>query len=221
MGDTTAHTPPGFVWFDFGGVLSPPIEDLFEAYHGKSGIPTEDLKCAMAAVARELGVPTLAPVELGMLTEPAWGRRLRIHLTEHHPETTLERARLENFGEQWFAQTQPNQPMISLVRELADRGIPVGVLSNNVTEWKPYWRPLIEEIEDYVVAVLDSSEIGARKPDPEIFQLAEKTSATPPASSVLVDDLPENCSAARARGWRSVHFRANTQARKELLELLS
>lgn len=31
-------TAIAMIWFDFGGVLSPPIDKLFEIYHKKSGI---------------------------------------------------------------------------------------------------------------------------------------------------------------------------------------
>lgn len=52
--DIAPHTPESkysAVFLDFGGVLSPPIEDLFAEYERKTGIAPSDLKAAMAGVA--------------------------------------------------------------------------------------------------------------------------------------------------------------------------
>lgn len=207
-----------FVWFDFGGVLSPPIPDLFQLYHEKTGISPARLQAAMRAVANELGMPMLAPVELGALTEREWGARLRKHLAETYPDLELRRARLEEFGEQWFHGVSPNPVMVNTLRHFRENGFGVGILTNNVVEWEPYWTRITADVGD-VAAVIDSCKVGARKPQPEIFRVAEKVAELPSGVSVLVDDVAENCAAANAFGWRSVHFRDNGQACRDLYSL--
>lgn len=209
-----------FIWFDFGGVLSPPIEDLFTTYERRTGLTADALKCAMHAVAQPMGLPTLAPIELGVLSEPEWGSLMRRHLEDHHPDQNLSIARLEAFGEQWFSGIVANAHAVTLLHQVHALGYGVGVLSNNVLEWGPYWRPIITPVEDVVSAIIDSAEVGARKPDEEIFRVAETAVGATADQCVLIDDLAENCAAARRYGWQALQFVDNTGLRTQLEELV-
>ncbi|OII67320.1 MULTISPECIES: HAD family phosphatase [unclassified Streptomyces] len=210
--------PLPMIWFDFGGVLSPPLDDLYDAYHRKTGIPPAYLQAAMKEVASEMGVPTLAPIETAALTEAEWGSRLRRVLTARHPGLDLGRARLETFGEQWFDGVTANPVMVCALRYARDNGFRVGILSNNVVEWEPYWTAIVAPAGE-VDCLIDSCRAGVRKPDPAIFDLAAKTAGAAPEDCVLVDDLAENCAAARGQGWRTVHFRDNHQTLHDLRQL--
>src|SRR5690606_22565217 len=95
----------------------------------------------------------------------------------------------------------------------------VGVLSNNVVEWEPYWRPMVD-LDHVLSALVDSCKVGLRKPDPQIFALAAEQAGAAPGRSVLIDDLAENCAAARAAGWTAVQFRDAEQAVAEVREVL-
>ena len=134
------------IWFDFGGVLSPPLDELYTAFHEKTGIAPEQLQGAMKEVADELGMPTLAPVELAVLSEREWGRRIERVLRDRHPGLDLSRARLETFGEQWFEGVEADPIMVCAARYARELGFPVGVLSNNVVEWEPHWKRIIEPV---------------------------------------------------------------------------
>lgn len=204
------------VFFDFGGVLSPPLPALFDLYEIKTGVPVAALQAAMAAVGRDLGAHPLAHIELAQLTEAEWGSRLRGHLTAAGHDAS--RARLEAFGEQWFADVEPNPSMAAAVRAMRGHGVAVGVLSNNVVEWEPFWHRIIEPLGPFEV-VVDSCRVGARKPDVEIFRIAEDAIGVPASDCILVDDLAENCAAARACGWAAVHYRADRQVHRELAAL--
>lgn len=205
MTTTLAHsaTPDGergidyAVFFDFGGVLSPPLPTLFDLYAQKTGIPAAAMRAAMAAVGRDLNAHPLAHIELALLTEADWGVRLRAHLEAAGHDT--HQAQLETFGEQWFAGVSANPSMAAAVRSVRAQGMAVGVLSNNVIEWEPYWHSIIEPLGPFD-AVVDSCRVGARKPDPEIFRFAEDAIGAGPSHCILIDDLEENCAAARDRG---------------------
>ncbi|MEV7596738.1 HAD family phosphatase [Kitasatospora sp. NPDC089797] len=203
------------IWFDFGGVLSPPMDDLFDSYHARTGITPRQLKSALGTVAGELGVEPLAPIELAMLTEAEWGEAMVRVLRDANPGIDLSRARFERFGEQWFEGVGVNPVIAATVRHAKEQGFRVGILSNNVVEWEPYWKAIVAPAGE-VDCVVDSCKVGFRKPDPEIFRLAEQQAGVTPEECVLVDDLPENCVAARRCGWRAVHFRNSTQAVREL-----
>jgi putative hydrolase of the HAD superfamily len=204
-----------FVWFDFGGVLSPPLQVLFDTFETRTGISRAQLWAAMTAADAELGLPTLAGVELAVRTEAEWGARLRHHLTEADPGIDLSRARLEEFGAQWFDGIRPNRIMVNTLRHLRENGTGAGILTNNVVEWGPHWKRVIADVGE-VDALVDSCEVGARKPQPEIFTIAEKMSMRSGEHFLLIDDVEENCAAARNAGWSAICFHDNIQVCREL-----
>lgn len=206
------------IWFDFGGVLSPPLENLYRSYEERTGIAPRRLKAAVAAVAADLGVEPLAPIELALVTEAEWGRAVVRALEAADPGIDLSRAGFDHFGKQWFEGVEANPVMVATARHAKENGYRVGILSNNVVEWEPYWRAVIAPLGE-VDCVVDSCRVKVRKPDPEIFRLAEQKAGAEPFDCVLVDDLTENCDAARRAGWRAVHFRNNAQAVRDLAGL--
>ena len=205
------------VYLDFGGVLSPSIDDLFVEYERKTGIAPPDLKAAMAGVADRLGVDVLAPVELGLLTENEWVKRMHVWLTARGVD--VSRSHLE-FGRQWFAGHEVNATVRDLALQLRRFGYRVGILTNNVREWEPYWRTMVG-LDNEVDAIVDSYAVGLRKPDPEIFDLAAKQIGVPGPEVILVDDLRVNCDAAEDAGWGAVHFVDNRSALADLARLLT
>jgi epoxide hydrolase-like predicted phosphatase len=52
--------------------------------------------------------------------------------------------------------------------------------------------------------VVISSEVGLRKPDPAVYELAAERLGLPPAGCVFVDDLPGNLKPALALGMATV-----------------
>ncbi|MDE3057697.1 MAG: HAD family phosphatase [Bacteroidota bacterium] len=61
-----------------------------------------------------------------------------------------------------------------------------------------------------------SYEIGAAKPDLQVYRHVVHALHSPPSSLLFIDDLPENISAARAAGMRGIIFQSPAQLRKEL-----
>jgi putative hydrolase of the HAD superfamily len=204
------------VWSDFGGVLTPPIADTFVDFCTRVGVPVEPVLDGMVAVAEDLGVPLMAPLDLALLTEAEWGRRV----ADHVERSSGIRHDFARFSDEWFRDRPTNQEMVDYLRELRGRGYFVGMLTNNVREWEPHWRAMLpaDEIFD---AVVNSCEVGVRKPDAAIFELAERRFGLDPHQCVLIDDLEENSEGARSRGWQAVTFRDNTSVRDELEALLS
>lgn len=206
---------PKMIWFDFGGVLSPPIPALFQQYQHKTGLAPVVLQQAMRDVAAEMKLPMLAPVENALISEAEWGRRLENALRMRHPEIDLSRARLREFGAQWFAGVQPNQAMVQALHQLKAAGYQLGILTNNVLEWEPHWRSMLQ-LDSVVDLVVDSCKEGCRKPDPRFFALAAQRAAVEPADCLLIDDVDENVEAAASLGWQTLLFLDNAQALREL-----
>ncbi|MCX6469341.1 MAG: HAD family phosphatase [Corynebacteriales bacterium] len=208
MSTAADRTTPGgrtpFVWFDFGGVLSPPLDELFERYEQNTGIPVAVLQRAIATVGAQYGLPPLAPIELALLDERSWVGRLHDAIRTERPDLDLSRSETD-FGRQWFAGHRVNSGVRDLALELIGNGVRVGILSNNVVEWEPYWRPMVG-LDDVVTDLVDSCRVGVRKPDPEIFTLAARRNDVDPRDCILVDDLAENCRSAVDTGWTAIRF---------------
>lgn len=199
------------IWFDFGGVLSPSIPDLFSAYFLKTGIPSSVLQHAMKQVADDMNMDVLAPIEKAIITESEWGSRLRKKIKQLVPDIDLSKARLEQFGEQWFDGIKPNQQMIDLFHMVKTSGLKVGILTNNVMEWEIHWKKVIGISEEADI-IIDSCKVGYRKPEPEIFTIAAQRAGVRPEECLLIDDVLENCASAEQMGWKSIHFTDSDKA---------
>jgi epoxide hydrolase-like predicted phosphatase len=96
-----------------------------------------------------------------------------------------------------------NEPVVELVRELKAAGVRLGVLTNNVAEFRESWRAMLpfDELFDDVV---DSHEVGVRKPNPEIYQLALARLGADAARTAFLDDVASNVTAAEGVGMKAV-----------------
>ncbi|HEY7440202.1 MAG TPA: HAD family phosphatase [Acidimicrobiia bacterium] len=95
--------------------------------------------------------------------------------------------------------------VVHRARALRSEGMKVGLLTNNVKEWGDHWRETIP-IDELFHVVIDSSEVGMRKPDPRVYELTCDRLGIAPGASVFVDDNADNIAAARALGMQAVHF---------------
>jgi putative hydrolase of the HAD superfamily len=201
---------------DFGGVLTSALIDSFVGVLGSSGVSLEELGHAMAALSERHGSNPLFELETGRLSEPQFMGALADELSARRGS----RVELDGFGERYFRHLQPNQRLIEYMRELRDRGYKLAICTNNVREWEDRWRAMlpVDEIFDVVV---DSAFVGARKPDPRIYEITLERLATPPEATLFIDDVELNCQAARELGMPAIHFRSTDQTIEEIEAALS
>ncbi len=95
--------------------------------------------------------------------------------------------------------------MVALIGELAGEGVKVGVLTNNAKEARSWWTSGVLPVESFA-AVIDSSEVGMRKPDPAIFGLAADRMECRADELLYFDDSEENVEGAVAAGLIAVLF---------------
>ena len=96
-------------------------------------------------------------------------------------------------------------PVVHRARELLADGVPIALLTNNVKEWGDHWRATFP-VDELFEIVVDSSDVGMRKPDARIYLLTCERLGVAPDASVFIDDNAENIAAARALGMETVHF---------------
>ena len=201
---------------DFGGVLTTPLVQSFMAFQDQTGITTETLGTAMQAATEANGDNPLFEMERGEITEVAFLEKLTDSLEPllgHRPE-------MHRFKEIYFEALEPNPEMIELMRELKGAGYRMAMLTNNVREWEPLWRPMLS-VDEIFETVVDSGFVGCRKPESRIYELTLERIAEPAEACLFVDDLAPNIEGARQMGMTAVHFRDNEQAIAEIRAALA
>jgi glucose-1-phosphatase len=109
-------------------------------------------------------------------------------------------------------------PTVTLVSQLRDMGLKIGILSNTNAIHFEYLRKTMRVLNelDHVYA---SHEIGCRKPHESSYRHVLAKMGVPAQRSVFVDDLAENIAAAKAVGMHGVHA-TDPQAVRRGLEAL-
>ena len=102
---------------------------------------------------------------------------------------------------------------------LKARGVRIGLLTNNVKEFGDSWRAMFP-IDELCEVVVDSSDVGMRKPEREIYELICDRMGIRPDDAIFVDDNPDNVAAARKLGMHAVHFKEDPWAALEALDTL-
>ena len=110
--------------------------------------------------------------------------------------------------------------MIELMAALRAEGYRMALVTNNAREWEPRWRAMAPT-DDIFELVIDSAQVGRRKPDPVIYDLTVRRLGVPAATCLLVDDLERNCTAAREAGMQAIVYRDPEQATRDLHRALA
>lgn len=97
-----------------------------------------------------------------------------------------------------------NDAVVARVRTLRDDGYRLGLITNNVREGSALWRSKVP-VDELFDVVVDSSEVGMRKPNPAIFHHAlAELGGTPPEEAVFLDDSPGNVAGAQRAGLHAI-----------------
>lgn len=82
----------------------------------------------------------------------------------------------------------------------------IGLLSNILPSFIPDMQALGLLPDVAYDAVVDSSEVRALKPEPQMFEIAAQKAGVPVQEILLVDDARENVKAAGQQGWKVLWF---------------
>jgi epoxide hydrolase-like predicted phosphatase len=99
---------------------------------------------------------------------------------------------------------QLNDEMVAFIHDLKSAGIPIGILTNNVKEFRPMWWPLMDYANIFDT-IVDSHEVRIRKPNPAIYELTMSRLNATPTRTAFLDDLLANVHAANSLGMHGVH----------------
>jgi len=96
-----------------------------------------------------------------------------------------------------------NDDVLDRIATLRTSGFAIGLLMNGFREL----RSRVESRVDFAMfdAIVESCEVGCRKPEPEIFDIMTQELGVHPSRIVYLDDVPANIDSARQVGWRTIH----------------
>lgn len=141
----------------------------------------------------------LLPAITGRVTDVRWRENVAEALADRCGGMEHARAVIAA----WNAVTASvNEEMAALLAQVRTR-IPVLLVSNATDRLDPDLATL--GLDGF--SVVNSSQVGAAKPDPRIYRVAAERAEVDPSACLFVDDSEKNVTAARALGFRGVWFR--------------
>jgi epoxide hydrolase-like predicted phosphatase len=188
---------------DYGGVLTNPLPEFMASWVRADGIDPDRFAELMR---RWLGPGTdrnpVHDLETGRIGAAEFERLLAAELSvaaRGGGPGPAEVDRASGMLTRMFAGMRVEPSMLNVLRTARAAGIRTGLLSNSwgLDYEREGWDTLFD-------AVVISGEVGLRKPDPAIYQLATRRLGLPPEQIVFVDDLRPNVKAATAAGMVGV-----------------
>lgn len=216
----TQHSFRAVLW-DFGGVILTSPFEAFNRYERERGLPHDFLRSVNA-------------------TDPdtnAWARleRSEIDAARFDIEFAQESARLgyripgaDVLG---LLHGDLRPEMVVALDRVRAAGLRTACLTNNVAggdgrhstfgdDDPTGRRAQIAEVMDRFDAVVESSKVGVRKPEPRFYELACSLLDVQPGDCVFLDDLGVNLKPAAAMGMRTIKVHSAQQALDELESVL-
>jgi epoxide hydrolase-like predicted phosphatase len=192
------------VAFDFGGVLTHSSWAGLATYGDELGLPPE----ALVYYFRDN--PQMARLEIGEIGGREFFKYVCIDAEQKHGR----RIDIHRLGVAASEGERLDPLMLDLVEEVR-KSVPVALVTNNVAGagWRETFRFELFDV------VLDSSEVGVRKPDPRIYLATCERLGKEPSEVAFVDDLPRNVDAAAALGLHPILFTDRESCRAELTRL--
>ncbi len=134
--------------------------------------------------------------ELGLITMDEY-----LGLVVFHCDRPFTRTQFTDFV---YAQSQPDQPMLDLVRTIKwNHGVKVVVVSNEGRELNDYriWKFNLAQLVDIFIS---SCHVHLRKPDAAMLRLALDVSQVPPENVVYIDNTAMHIQVAERVGVHSI-----------------
>ena len=193
------------VFFDFGGVIA-----------------RTEYQAPRQHLAERLGMEYEDVVKI-VFESPSSNRATvgEISAEEHWAEVTKRlrqpTSETETIREEFFAGDVIDYDIVSYLRSLRSEYY-VGLISNAWSDMRDYITG--QKFADAFDHMVISAEVGARKPEARIYQIALEQAGVSPNEAVFVDDFFENIEGCQAIGMHGVHFHDPQVAMTELRNLL-
>jgi putative hydrolase of the HAD superfamily len=205
------------VLWDFGGVITSSPFEAFAAYEKQNGLPENFIR----------GINATNP------DSNAWAKFERSDIDAASFDTAFlaeaeARGHSVRGGDVLALLAGAIRPeMVAVLERLKAEGYRIACITNNVKTGAGAGMARTQEKADAVAKVMqlfehviESSEVGVRKPDPAIYQMACDKLGVAPRDCVFLDDLGINLKPARAMGMGTVKVVSAAQGIADLSALL-
>ena len=194
--------------FDFGGVILSSPFDAFASYEQEAGLPE--------GLIRRLNS-----------TNPdtnAWARLERSEVSIEEFCSVFEAEAME-VGHTVDAQRiigllsgEIRPEMVEAVRRCKKGGLTTACLTNNFVMGDGHVdrESEMSAVMELFDAVIESSKVGVRKPDPRFYEMACEQLGIEPSEAVFLDDLGINLKPAKAMGMTTIKVLSPEQAIADL-----
>jgi putative hydrolase of the HAD superfamily len=191
------------VLWDIGQVVYQSPFERFGELEAATGMPAGTLPRGPFAPG---GDPAYDLVDSGERDEPEYWRDIEAVAQQSVPGLHIYDA-LRELG--WEGRARP--VVVDLLRDIPTR-YRQAVLTNDATKflgagWRPGW-----ELGGYFERVVDSLDLGVRKPSLAAYAGAAELLAVDPARVLFIDDLTANVAGARAAGMQGFRFETTDPA---------
>jgi epoxide hydrolase-like predicted phosphatase len=197
MLDGVRDERPRALVMDWGGVLTPAMEETIRAWADTDRIDLAHFREVMQALAG-LDPSPMHRLERGELATAEFELLLATELAARGSTVAAEGLLARML--RGLATLDP--VMIEIVRRARAAGLATALLSNSWGEHYP--QALWDNLFDVVVI---SGRVGMRKPEPAIYEHTAGALGLAPQDCLLVDDLERNVEAATVAGMRAVLHR--------------
>ena len=208
--------------FDFGGVIVDGPFEAFAAYERDQGLPDGLIRRINAT---DPDTNAWASLERGEIDPDGFVQRFEAEAAAvgHQVDGRSVLALLSGSGAAGTGATvgRLRPAMVEAVRRCSQHLV-TGLLTNNFVPppgaggADDRYGPVLGLFD----AVIESSRVGVRKPDPRFYEMACAMLEIEPSEAVFLDDLGINLKPARAMGMRTIKVVSPADALVELFALL-
>ena len=194
------------IFFDIGDVLLKiHPERMISKISNCANIPYEVVESAFPQNAHDA-------YERGKMTDYDWYMSCKTALPKNNSLTE------DQFWESWSLLLGSETDVVDILINLK-KSYKIWLLSNtnpmhinNEVESKYVFQKLVD-------GAIYSYDVGYRKPEKEIYQIACESAEVDPEKSIFIDDLKENIMGANKVGLNGIHYRDTRYLFKELRRL--
>lgn len=202
MTPPTASTPFRAVLWDFGGVVLTSPFEAFARYEAELGLPTGFIRTVNAT---NPDANAWARLERSELDLAGFARAFEVEARALDATGVAEALVGERVIELLAGEIRPQ--MVAALDALKAHGLKIACLTNNIPgsgSGDPERGARVGQVMARFDAVVESSKVGVRKPEPRFYEMACEMLSVPPHQCVFLDDLGINLKPAKAMGMTTI-----------------
>lgn len=191
--------------FDLGAVLvtDVPLQKIARDLSAKSSLSADQLHSHLYPT------PHWTALTSGRISEDDyWNRFLE------ETKLNIDINELKRIVRSELRPLKDNTAVIPLLKD----AYKLAALSNHAREWSEFMQREFDFF-GYFDEIIISCDVGLRKPDPRIYQLALDRIGSKPEECLFVDDKKRNTDAAGLLGMKTLTLQRTASLRDELLQL--